>query len=143
MIATGVLPVHIELAWPSLWPFLERAQSFSDDKSSPEAILSAIRQNACQGWLIYDKNIACAGICTKLLRDTTSGHLECLIWLVGGDRLFLWCPDFLSKLIPWAKAEGASRLVAGGRKGWGRWAARYGFEPIEPRAGIPYWARAI
>lgn len=143
MIATGIDPMHIELAWPYLYPFLTRALVYSDDRPEAHEILAGIREKRLQGWLIYDKNIPCGGICTKLLRDTTSAHLECLIWLIGGERLSSWAHDFLSKCIPWAKAEGASRLVAGGRKGWGRWAKRYGFEPIEPRNGIPYWARAI
>lgn len=143
MIATGIHPMYIELAWPTLWPFLQRALVHSDEKPEPAEILARIRANGLQAWLIYEKHIATAGICTKLLRDRTSGHLECLLWLIGGARLSSWAPDFLSKLILWAKSEGCTSLSAGGRRGWGRWAERYGFEATVPRNGRPHWVRPL
>lgn len=142
-VATGVGREHIELVWPWWWPLIKPAYERSDDKPAPQEILRQIKTNRLQCWAVFDNNAPCGGICTKLLRDTTSTHVECLLWLISGERLSSWAPDFLSKCIPWAKAEGASRLVAGGRKGWARVAKRYGFEPIEPRDGVPYWARAI
>jgi hypothetical protein len=143
MIATGVPSPYIELAWPYLWPFMQRALVHSDEKTEAATILAGIRENRFQGWLVYDKDVAVAGICTELLRDTTSGHLECLLWLIGGARLSSWAPDFLSKLILWAKSEGCTSLSAGGRRGWGRWAERYGFEATVPRNGRPHWVRPL
>jgi hypothetical protein len=135
--------MHIELAWPTLWPFLQLAMRGSDEKPSPAEILASIRANALQGWLVYDKTIAVAGICTKLIRDQTSGELQCHIWLIAGSHLSLWAEDFLSKLITWAKSEGCSAITACSSRCWGRRPARYGFEPIEERNGFPTWRRAI
>jgi len=143
LIATGINPMYIELAWPYLWPFLERALRHSDEKPTPASLLASIRQNACQSWLIYDKNIAVAGILTRLLREETSGELHCHIWLIGGSHLLSWAEDFLSKLIPWAKGEGCCALTTSSKRGWGRRAARFGFVPIEARNGFPTWRRDI
>jgi hypothetical protein len=143
MTATGIPPMHLELAWPYLWPFLERAYGRSDEKPIPAEILASIRTNALQAWLIYDKNIAVAGICTKLIRDTTSGELHCHIWLIGGSRLLSWADDFLSKLIPWAKAEGCCAITTSSKRGWGRRPERFGFVRIEDRNDFPTWKRAI
>src|SRR5690242_2405696 len=136
MTATGIPPMHIELAWPSLWPFLQRALVHSDEKPAPAEILASIRANSLQGWLIYERNIPVAGICTKLIRDRTSGELHGHLWLIGGSRLHSWSADFFSKFIPWARSEGCCAITACGRKGWGRWAERYDFRRIEDRNGM-------
>jgi acetyl esterase/lipase len=120
--------MYIELAWPYLWPFLERADKRLARPMGPSAILASIRSKALQGWLIYDKNMPVAGIATRLVRHTTSGELHCQIFMVGGSHLLRWADDFLSKLMTWAKAEGCSAVVAAGvRPGWERVAPTLGF----------------
>jgi hypothetical protein len=136
--------MHIELAWPTLWPFLQRALEHSDEKPTPAEILASIRNRELTAWLVYEKNIPVAGILVRLQRHATSGsELQCHLWLVSGCALSLWADDFLSKLTTWAKAEGCSAITTCSKRGWGRRPARYGFERIEDRDGYPTWRRAI
>jgi len=92
-----------------------------------------------QLWAVFDKNTAVAGIVTRLLRESTSGNLHCRLWLVGGSRLSEWAPDFIAKLIPWAKAEGCTEINGSGRKGWRRIVARFGGVEEGEEDGLPVW----
>jgi hypothetical protein len=143
MTASGIMREHIELVWPWFWPLILPAYRRSDEQPGPEAILQAIKSQELQAWTIWSKTQPVAGILTKLLREATSGELHCHLWLIAGSHLSLWADDFLSKLIPWAKAEGCCALTTSSQRGWGRRPARYDFERIEDRGGFPTWKRAI
>lgn len=136
MIATGVPANLLPDIWADLWPILERAYRRSDEHPD---ILAGIRRKDLQLWAVYEKNLPIAGICTKLLRDTTSGELDCHLWLVAGSHLSLWAPDFLSKLTSWAKTEGCTGVTGNGRRGWDRIVRRYNGYRIADRDGLPCW----
>lgn len=137
MIATGIDPMEIELAWPVLWPLIERAYRNSDEKPTPAEILARIRRNDLQAWMIYDRNMPVAGICTRLLRELTSGELHCHLWLIAGSRVSDWVPDFLPKLIAWARSEHCAAITGNGRKGWDRLVRQHGGYRTEDRDGKP------
>lgn len=50
-----------------------------------------------------------------------------------------WAPDFIAKLIPWAKAEGCTEINGSGRKGWRRIVARFGGVEEGEEDGLPVW----
>lgn len=138
-IATGIAREHIELVWPWWWPLIKPAYERSDEKPAPAEILRQIKNQELTVWAIFCDNKPIAGILVRLQRHVTSGHRICRIWLVGGTRMSEWLPDFLSKLIPWAKQEGCVALVGSGRKGWARYARRLGCVRIEDESGGPAW----
>jgi hypothetical protein len=119
---------------------IKPALAFSEEKAD---ILAGLYAKQLQLWGVYEHNIPVAGIVSRLLRREGTSSLNCRVWLIGGERLSAWAPDLLSKLIPWAKAEGCDRLSAAGRKGWGRWAPRYGFVRVADEGDLPCWERPI
>lgn len=125
--------------WADLWPLVKRAWDKSDDKSE---ILPGLRERRFQLWGIYCNTEPVAGIVTRL-RVGTSGELHCHVWLIGGSRLSEWAPDFVAKLIPWAKAEGACAITGNGRLGWSRIMPTLGFSRVDDLDGLPCWKRAI
>jgi hypothetical protein len=85
-----------------------------------------------------------AGIVTRIVRHTTSGELQCQIFMVGGSHLSHWVGDFLSKLEIWAKSEKCSAIVAAGvRAGWVRVAPRLGFSPFYIEGPDQVWGVRI
>jgi len=140
MMATGISREWISEVWPRLWPLLAPAYAKSREKTD---LLAGIRAKDLQAWAIFDKDILVSGIVTRLRAVGTSGHLDCRIWLVGGDRLNIWAPDLIAKLSAWAKAEGCTSLSGSGRKGWARIVARFGGERIEDEDGEPAWRLAL
>lgn len=143
MIASGVACEHIDQIWPQLWQMLQPAYEGSDEQPGEWAVCSGIKNHNLQAWAVFDRNELVAGILTKLLREATSGELQCHLWLISGSHLSLWADDFLAKLIPWAKAEGCCAITTSSKRGWHRRPARFGFERIEDRGGFPTWKRAI
>jgi hypothetical protein len=136
LVATGIPSYDVHLAWPQIWPLLKPAYEKSREKTD---LLAGIVSNNLQAWAIYENNTPVAGIVTRLWRVGTSGELQCRIWLVGGSRLSEWAPDFISKLIPWAKAEGCDRINGGGRKGWARIVSRFGGVRAADEDDAPAW----
>lgn len=143
VVATGISTRHLAHAWPDLWPLLKPAYDFSPDKDD---LLAGLLARDFQLFAVYDKSIPVAGIVTKLiLVETTSGdpELHCHLWLIGGSRVSDWAHDFITKLIPWAKAEGCRAITGNGRRGWARIVARFGGVRIEDSQGMPCWRLAV
>lgn len=140
LVATGVPNDTLYALWPQLWPLLRPAYERSKEKTD---ILAGALSKDLQVWAIFDKKVPVAGICTKLLRDRTSGDLQLRVWLVGGSRLKDWLPDFLAKASPWARSEGCTAITGSGRRGWARVAARLGCVRVEDEDGEPAWSLAL
>ncbi len=140
MIVTGIPSTRIGDVWPALWPLIQPAAARSKEKGD---ILGGIRAKDLQAWAVWEYGIPRAGIVTRLRTETTSGHRDCRIWLVGGVRLKAWLPDFLAILIPWAKSEGCTSLSGSGRLGWARIAHALGCERVDDEDGEPAWRLAI
>lgn len=146
LVATGIPTRRLYDVWTQAWPLIEPAYRRFLKHSYPEKrpdILAGLLSKDLQLWLVYDNLVPVSGIVSRLLREGTSGELTCHLWLVGGSRLSDWSADFLSILIPWAKAEGCTAITGNGRKGWARIVARHGGERIEDREGLPCWRLAI
>lgn len=123
-VATGIPIAHLDLVWHELWPLIEPAWRRSREKGD---LLAGLRARRLQLWAVYEGRTPIAAVVTRLNRHPgPRHHLDCRIWLVGGRDLARWLPDFLAKLIPWARAEGCACLSGAGRKGWTRIARRLG-----------------
>lgn len=140
MIATGIPEPILHHAWPDIWPLIEPAWRKSDDKRD---ILAGAMSRELQLWAVWSKDRFVAGIVTRLWRVGTSGELRCHVWLIGGSLMSLWAQDFISKLIPWAKAEGCSAITGNGRRGWSRIMPKLGFHRTDDLDGLPCWRRDI
>lgn len=136
--ASGVPRAMVGNVWADLWPLIQPAYDKSDEKTD---ILAGIYAQKLTLWGVWSKNRACAGIVTKLLlcEDKQPSEKHCHLWLVGGSRLLEWAPDFLSKLIPWAKSEGCNAVTGNGRPGWQRIVPKFGGYRVEDRNGQPCW----
>lgn len=139
LVATGVPRDALYALWPKLWPLLAPAYARSKEQTD---ILAGVLSKELQLWAVFDKSIPIAGIVTRL-RVATSGHRDLRIWLVGGERMSSWLPDFLSKASPWARSEGCTVITGSGRRGWARVAARLGCVRIEDEDGEPSWSLAL
>lgn len=136
MIATGVPTRMVGHVWHDLWPLLEPAYRKSTLKVD---ILREVYARRCTVWAVYAKDKPVAGIVSrKLARDGTSSF-NCHLWLVGGCGLSEWAPDFITKLIPWARGENCSAITGSGRRGWSRIVRRFGGYRIEDEDGQPAW----
>jgi hypothetical protein len=140
LVATGIPTHHAHIAWPQIWPLIKPAYEKSREKTD---LLAGIVSNNLQAWAVYEHTIPVAGIVSRLLRPEGTSSLNCRLWLVGGSRLSEWAPDFITKLIPWAKAEGCDRISGAGRKGWTRIVTQFGGKRVSDEDGEPCWELRI
>lgn len=140
MRAVLIGPAHVPLAWPSLWPMLERAA-----RRTPNLAESRVRKlidgGEAQLWAIIDDGKPVAAVATQI---TLQPEKRCRLWLVGGTRLSAWAPAFLATVEPWARELGCVALWGTqSRAGWARIVRRCGGEKINTADGEPAWARRI
>lgn len=129
--------------WVKLWPLLRPAYERSTEKAD---ILAGIMAQQLQLWAVQSKDAPVGVIVSRLLRSTegtSAGQLHARIWLVGGVRLFEWADDFLNIFVPWARSEGATSVMGGGRLGWDRLARRHGGYRVDDEEGRPMWRMDI
>jgi hypothetical protein len=137
-IATGIPTRHLGRVWPLLWPLIKPVYEAQKDKRD---LLAGIYGRELQLWGVWDYNGPLAGIVSTLvIVDSTSGsEKHCRIWLVAGVRMSEWADDFITKLIPWAKAEGCTCIDGAGRPGWARIMRRLGFVRAGEEDGLHVW----
>lgn len=136
-IATGIPTRHLGQVWPDLWPIIKPVYDMQADKRD---LLAGLYSRDLQLWGIFS-SVPLAVIVTRLWLVSTSGPTEkhCRIWLVSGVRMTDWFPDFIAKLIAWAKVEGCDCLTASGRPGWARLVRQYGGFSIPDEDGMSAW----
>lgn len=104
---------------------LQKALDLAGNTHTVADVVERIRQGKAQAWE-HGGSLAV----TELLQGpqrTVANY-----WLYAG-RLDDW-PALTGRIEQWARAEGATRVVAGGRRGWQPFVAPYGYRPT----GVSY-----
>jgi len=76
-------------------------------------------------WIIYDGPILYGAAVTRLLPGD-----EAELRLAGGSRSMKWAELLDGVVSDWARTGGAHRLTSRGRRGWARFAKRFGWSPL-------------
>ena len=77
-------------------------------------------------WMIFDGTVAYGAAITRLLHGGDEAELR----LAGGARFSEWIGPLDETVTAWARDCGAYRLTMRGRKGWKRFAKRYGWTDL-------------
>ena len=140
MMTALVRTDDINLAWPVLWPLLERAARRTPGMTE-QSVRDVIVSGHAQLWAILEKGQPVAAVTTQI---TLEPEKRCRLWLVGGSRMTEWAPTFLATLEPWARAWGCTAVWGTqSRAGWARIVRLMGGEDFGALDGIPAWGRKI
>lgn len=138
-----VASIHLHslpLAWPVLWPMLEKAARRTPDLSEMD-VRRLVENGHAQLWAIVENGAPVAAITTQV---TLEPETRCRVWLVGGARMIEWLPAFLGTVEPWARSLGCKAIWGTqSRRAWVRISRLLGCEPIEPFEGTPSWGRRL
>lgn len=139
MTALLIPLAQLPLAWPVLWPLLERAARRTPGMPDVRAV---IESGDAQLWaIVEDDGHPIAAVATQV---TLLPEKRCRLWLVGGWRLAEWAPLFLAALEPWARALGCAAIWGTrSRGGWARIVRRLGGDRIDTTDGTPAWGRRL
>lgn len=141
MSVAGIHLHALPLAWPVLWPFLEKAAKRAKPAPLDEAdVRRTIETGHAQLWAIVENGQPIAAVTTQI---TLEPEKRCRVWLVGGTRMVEWVDSFLAVVVPWAKSLGCTAIWGTeSRKGWVHIAKLLGCQPIDAVEG-PSWGRRI
>jgi len=125
-----IVPVpkqHLDSAWPTASVELAKAANVSKGKFSVSDIYEGILNDMYVLWVILEKGMVVAAFTTRLIKYPTRQGMA-LDW-VGGQRMSEWLPQAIRVIKEHAKANNCLSIEGYGRSAWGRWLAKYGFEP--------------
>lgn len=115
-----VPPEVADAIWPKVNVFIARACEHTYGTDTPETVLSGVKAQRKQLWIIVDdaRQVIAAGTTSLQVGDT--GRLTLFVELLGGDNMKTWF-GLKSELEQWAKEkEGCSDVFFRARKGWAR-----------------------
>lgn len=130
MRITAIHPDHLDEVWPYIRDMLEGATDTAGTKFDVDDVLVQAKQNVYVVWGILDENNGdevVAAFTTRLIVYPKRKALA-IDWL-GGKRMREWIDDMNDLMMRYAKDLGCQHLEGYGRKAWGRWLGKRGWNP--------------
>jgi hypothetical protein len=114
--------------WKDVERVLDKSVATANGKAKVIDVLSGIFDGTYVLWVVMsdDKNVV-AAFTTRLIVYPQRKALA-LDW-VGGTRMREWSDDMIETMTRYAEELGCHHLEGYGRKAWGRYLNKYGFQP--------------
>lgn len=123
-----VVPAPVlDVVWPQVAPMLDKAVKTTYPRYNIESIRAELNKGTLALWLVLDSATPVAAFTTRIADYPKSRGL-CMDW-IGGGRMAEWLPLAQPLMEQYAKDNGCTHLEGYGRKAWGRWLQKYGWEP--------------
>ena len=133
-VQTGLIfsPIPKDCAytiWPQVAKVLKRSVATAEGKYEVDDILDCILKDELVLWVVLDTtdDEVIAAITTRLI-EYPQGNAMAMDW-IGGTRMKEWLPMAHKTLEKHAKDHNCRYLEGYGRKAWGRWLGKYGWNP--------------
>lgn len=122
--------VPVEIV-PSIWDDVIRVLEKSVDTSRGRFFMHDVFENVMEGqyllWVATIDDEIVAAITTRIVVYPNKRGLA-MDW-IGGKKMMHWLPLAQKAVEEYAIQLGCDHLEGYGRKAWGRWLAKYGWEP--------------
>jgi hypothetical protein len=117
----------VDVVWPDAEVLLGKALSVSRRRYTMESIRDHLERGILALWLVFDGPTPVAAFTTRIAVYPAAKGL-CMDW-IGGGRMKDWLPLAQPLMEQYARDNGCTHLEGYGRKAWGRWLQKYGWEP--------------
>lgn len=140
IVWSGILPDHLEKAWPIVAPQLQRALDESLGELSLEGVRQRLMKAKMQLWMIGDEfdEDTLGVVITQVERGEMASFLN--IVLCAGDGLEEWI-DHLHVLEMFAEQQNCEYIKVHGRAGWERILKPYGYKKYSVVLSKPLFRR--
>lgn len=128
LVYTPVPKDFVKAIWDSAVRVLKRSVDTSRGKYDMDSLYDGIMADVYVLWIVLDGDEIIAANTTRIIRYSDTQCGMALDW-VGGTRMAEWLPTMQHAMTKYARDNGCSHLEGFGRKAWGRWLAKYGWEP--------------
>lgn len=128
MIFTIVPKEQLPHVWHDVVKVLEKSVDTSGGKFQMIDILKGILDDLYVLWVVIDdKDEIVAAATTRLI--VYPGKLGMALDWVGGTRMKEWSDLLMETIMEYARAHNCTHIEGYGRKAWGRYLAKYQFNP--------------
>jgi len=127
-IVVSPVPKHLVLGvWPEIVATMKDSVATTNGKFSMDDVLKGVLEDVYVLWCVFIDGELVASLTTRIIPYAERRGLA-MDW-IGGTRMREWLPAAHDIMQAHAKANGCTHLEGYGRKAWGRWLAKYGWEP--------------
>lgn len=112
---------HIVYLWSQVAPHLRAAlEREQPQRYRVEDLLPLFAKGEAKLWISWDPDAhKVEAAMVTVVMDFPLGR-ECRVWLIGGRNMRAWADEFRTESEAYARAQGCTNMVSGGRKGWSR-----------------------
>ena len=124
---TVVPAAVLDVVWAKAAEMLGKALKTTRPRYNLDSLRAELDRGVLVLWLVLDGTEPVAAFTTRIAAYPESRGL-CMDW-IGGARMAEWLPLAQPLMEKYARDNGCTHLEGYGRKAWGRWLQKYGWEP--------------
>ena len=128
LVYTPVPKVFVDAVWADVVRVLKKSVDTANGKFDMQDIYNGIKDDSYVLWIVLDDDQVIAAITSRIEQYPGPHRALALDW-IGGTRMAEWLPLAHRAMIAYAKDHECTHLEGFGRKAWGRWLEKYGWQP--------------
>tara|TARA_R100000697_G_C5449817_1_gene197253 strand:- start:1230 stop:1649 length:420 start_codon:yes stop_codon:yes gene_type:complete len=127
MMISAVPKEALGAVWADVARVMDKSVETSNGKYHIDDLYHGIQNNLYVLWVIMEEEKVIAAITTRII-EYPGKRAMAMDW-IGGSKMGKWLPIAQETLERFAKDNNCTHLEGYGRKAWGRWLGKYGWNP--------------
>ena len=127
MMISAVPKEALGSVWADVARVMDKSVETSNGKYHIDDLYHGIQNNLYVLWVIMEEEKVIAAITTRII-EYPGKRAMAMDW-IGGSKMGKWLPIAQETLERFAKDNNCTHLEGYGRKAWGRWLGKYGWNP--------------
>ena len=127
MMMSAVPKEAVSAVWADVARVMNKSVDTSNGKYHIDDLFHGIQNNIYVLWVIMEEEEVIAAITTRII-EYPGKRAMAMDW-IGGSKMGKWLPVAQETLERFARDNNCTHLEGYGRKAWGRWLGKYGWNP--------------
>ena len=127
MMISAVPKEAVSAVWADVARVMNKSVDTSNGKYHIDDLFHGIQNNLYVLWVIMEEEEVIAAITTRII-EYPGKRAMAMDW-IGGSKMGKWLPVAQETLERFARDNNCTHLEGYGRKAWGRWLGKYGWNP--------------
>ena len=127
MMMSAVPKEAVSAVWADVARVMNKSVDTSNGKYHIDDLFHGIQSDLYVLWVIMEEEKVIAAITTRII-EYPGKRAMAMDW-IGGSKMGKWLPIAQETIEKFAKDNNCTHLEGYGRKAWGRWLGKYGWNP--------------
>ena len=127
MMISAVPKEAVSAVWADVARVMNKSVDTSNGKYHIDDLFHGIQNNLYVLWVIMEEEEVISAITTRII-EYPGKRAMAMDW-IGGSKMGKWLPVAQETLERFARDNNCTHLEGYGRKAWGRWLGKYGWNP--------------